>query len=338
MTDGERSAVRHITVAGDEAETRLDRWFRRRFPELSHGRLEKLLRTGQVRLDGRRTKAGERLVAGQTVRVPPLSPEDPAAQAAAGQGNRARPAIDPALGDTLRDRVLVQDDHLLVLDKPAGLAVQGGAGTARHLDGHLDALRFGAADRPRLVHRLDRDTSGVLVLARTAAAATALTRCFRGKAVRKLYWAAVAGAPKPASGRVDAPLAKAGGSGAEKMAIDADAGRRAVTHYRTVDRIKRQAAWLALAPVTGRTHQLRAHCTALGTPIIGDGKYGGRDAFPTGLELPRQLHLHARRIMVPHPMPDRPPVDVTAPLPPHMVATWDLLGFTDGDGDADALF
>ena len=272
--------------------------------------------------------------------MPPLAAAGPPDQ---GRTDRARTAqartgIDPALSDGLRDRVLMHDDQVLVLDKPAGLAVQGGAGTHRHLDGHLDALRFGAADRPRLVHRLDRDTSGVLVLARTAAAAAALTRAFRGKTVRKLYWAAVVGAPKPLSGRIDAPLAKTGGSGGEKMAIAPDGGQRAVTLYRAIDRIKRQAAWLALSPVTGRTHQLRAHCTALGTPIIGDGKYGGRDAFPTGLELPRQLHLHARRIMVPHPLPDRPPVDVTAPLPPHMVATWQLLGFTDGNDDADALW
>jgi 23S rRNA pseudouridine955/2504/2580 synthase len=310
-------------VTAGEAGQRLDRWFKRRFPHVTHARLQKLLRTGQVRIDGRRAKAGLRLEAGQMVRVPPL------ATAAGAPADAARPRPVPpvsrAEAETLQGRVLYLDDDVIVLDKPSGLVVQGGTGTGRHLDAMLDALRFGAAERPRLVHRLDKDTSGVLLLARHGQAATRLTAAFRSNAARKLYWAVVVGVPRPSQGRIDMPLAKAAGRHGERVVGDEDAGKRAVTLYRIVERAGRTASWLALEPQTGRTHQLRVHAAALGTPILGDGKYSGKRAFLAGAASFKRLHLHARAIRIPHPRSGV--LEVTAPLPVHMAATWRFFGF-----------
>lgn len=321
------SEVRTIAVAADEAEMRLDRWFRRRFPELAHGQLEKLLRTGQVRVDGRRARANLRLATGQKVRVPPLP---------AGPPPRPKQRVSPVSGKdaaALQAAVLYKDDDLLAIDKPAGLAVQGGTGLDRHLDAMLDALRFEAADRPRLVHRLDRDTSGVLLLARNRAAAAALAAAFRSKTARKLYWAAVVGVPARAEGRIDLPLAKRPGPGGERVFPEEhEEGRRAVTLYKVIDRVGAKASWLALMPVTGRTHQLRAHCVALGTPILGDGRYGGVGAFLPGGPLPRRLHLHARAIELPR---GRDRLRIVAPLPNHMAETWRFLGFDADRGTAE---
>jgi 23S rRNA pseudouridine955/2504/2580 synthase len=308
-----------VPVAADEAELRLDRWFRRRFPQVTHNELEKWLRTGQVRIDGRRAKAGDRLSPGQAVRVPPAA-RTPAGLAAAP----VRRAPSPSEAQDIVKRVLHRDDAVLVIDKPAGLAVQGGSKTTRHLDGMLDALRFGG-ERPRLVHRLDKDTSGVLVLARSAAAATALTAAFASRRVSKLYWAVVVGVPPSSSGHIEQPLAKRFGALGERVSAD-EAGQRAVTDYTVIERAGRRAAWLALQPRTGRTHQLRAHCAFLGTPILGDGKYGGATAFLEGEGLGDRLHLHARTIRFPHPAGGE--VVVSAPLPAHMRGTWQFFGFS----------
>jgi 23S rRNA pseudouridine955/2504/2580 synthase len=305
------SEVELRTVAAGEAELRLDRWFRRHFPALTHGRLQKLLRTGQVRIDGRRAQAHARLAAGQTIRVPPL--------ATAPAPSSARPAVDPNDAALLRSLILVEDRALIVLNKPEGLAVQGGTGTRRHIDGMLAALATGG-ERPRLVHRLDRDTSGILVIARTAGAAASLTRAFRQHKVQKLYWALVAGRPALAAGIIDQPLAKQGGAGRERIAPDEE-GRFARTAYRTVARAGKIASWLAMQPLTGRTHQLRAHCAVLGTPILGDRKYGDR-SLPGA---PDGLMLHAREIRLPH--PDGGELAVTAPLSKTMRAGFAWLGF-----------
>lgn len=318
------SGVQTLTVAPDEAEIRLDRWFKRRFPSLAHGRLEKLLRTGQIRLDGRRADASDRVVAGQRVRVPPLPESAPPPQ-------RRAPATSAEDARFVQRLVLHRDEDVIVIDKPAGLAVQGGTGTTRHLDGLLDALRFGSSERPRLVHRLDKDTSGVLVLARNARVAAKLAAAFRGKSVEKIYWAIVVGVPKLRQGKIDQPIAKLPGAHGEEMSID-EAGERALTYYRTVSHAGDRFAWLALRPVTGRTHQLRVHCAAMGTPILGDGKYGGAEVHPAGVPQPRRLHLHARAIALPHPQGGR--LTVTAPLPPHLRETWRFFGFEEAD-DAD---
>jgi len=317
------SGVQTLPVAPEDAEIRLDRWFKRHFPSLAHGRLEKLLRTGQIRIDGKRAGAGDRLAEGQVIRVPPLGelPLPPPPHAAATPHKRDVKMLQAA--------VLHRDADLIIINKPAGLAVQGGTGTERHLDGLLEALRFEAKERPRLVHRLDRDTSGVLVLARNAAAAAKLGAAFRGKTVRKIYWAAVVGCPKPRQGRIDQPLVKLPGWGGERVIPDEAEGQRAITYYRTVAHAGDKLAWLALQPVTGRTHQLRAHCAALGTPILGDGKYGGAAAHPPGLAQARRLHLHARALALPHPRGGT--LTIIAPLPPHMRETWAFFGFAEAD-------
>lgn len=308
-------------VAADEGDTRLDRWFRRHFPALTQGALQKMLRTGQVRVDGKRVEANTRLAAGQEIRIPPLPDAPPP------ERPRAAKPLDPREAKALEAMVIHRDPHVLVLDKPHGLPVQGGPGIAKHLDGMLDALRFEAEERPRLVHRLDKDTSGVLVLARTVAAAAKLAAAFRGRDVEKTYWAVTVGEPTPQAGRIDLPLVKQGGPRGERTAAadpgDKDAAR-AVTDFRTLDAARRRAAWLELKLITGRTHQLRVHCAeALGCPILGDGKYGGAAAHMDGL--PGQLHLHARALRLPHPAGGV--LEVAAGLPPHMKETFAFFGF-----------
>ena len=313
--------VSTLIVEPEEAELRLDRWFKRRFPNLPHGRLEKLLRTGQVRLDGKRAKAADRVAAGQRVRVPPLGLAETAAKPP------PRPRVSAAETAALQSAVLYQDDWLIAINKPPGLAVQGGSGQSRHLDAMLDSLRFGHAERPRLVHRLDRDTSGVLLLARSTPAAKRLAAAFRDKRAEKVYWAVVRGLPKEPAGRVDLALGKRPGPAGERVMVDRDDGKRAVTHYRVLDMAQKQATWLELRPLTGRTHQLRVHCAALGTPILGDGKYGGKAAFLPGDGVARRLHLHAARITLPHPDGSNKNLSISAQLPPHMRATWRFFGF-----------
>ncbi|MEM7499672.1 MAG: RluA family pseudouridine synthase [Pseudomonadota bacterium] len=343
------SGVQHLTVAADEAEQRLDRWFRKRFPQLNQGQLEKLCRKGAVRVDGGRVKASTRIGPGQSVRVPPL----PEARAEAGEAvagrvegrGPAKPAavrsVDEALAEEVRRAVIFRDEHMIVLDKPPGLAVQGGTGQTRHLGAALPALRFGREDDPRLVHRLDKDTSGVLVLARTGAAAVALSRAFRQRSTEKLYIAVLAGRPKPLSGTVHYGLEKAGGAGAERMVVvhpdevgARGEARHARTDYRVIETAGTRACWAVLRPVTGRTHQLRAHMAALGTPIAGDGKYGGRSqenegdgwGASLGQAVSRKLHLHAWRLTLPHPATGARR-SFSAPLPEHMARTWSLFAW-----------
>jgi 23S rRNA pseudouridine955/2504/2580 synthase len=315
------SGVQILGVGPEDADLRLDRWFKRHFPGLGHGRLEKLLRTGQIRIDGKRARAGDRLTTGQNIRVPPL--EEWAAALP-----KHIPIIKPRDSDlaAIRAAVLYRDADVIVLNKPAGLAVQGGTGTTHHLDGLLDALRFDAAERPRLVHRLDKDTSGVLLLARNAPAAAALATNFRSKAARKTYWAVVVGLPLPRQGKIDMALAKLPGRGGEKMTPEED-GKSAVTYYSVIENAGDKASFIALLPITGRTHQLRAHCLVLGTPILGDGKYGGAESQIPGAPNIRNLHLHARSIALPHPQGGV--LQATAPLPPHMLTTWRFFGFPE---------
>lgn len=340
-----------ITIAKGDAGQRLDRWFRERFPAVGFGELQKLLRTGQVRLDGKRAKASARLEAGQQVRVPPRVQAGEGKAKTTGMGDGPREGMGDGQGDSpgpkaaprstppvraadaraLRDSVLYLDDDMIVIDKPAGLAVQGGTGTHRHLDAMLDALKFDADERPRLVHRLDRDTSGVLVLARNRAAAQALTRAFRARETRKIYLAITVGVPRPRRGKIDLALGKTGGRGREKMSGDADEASRAVTLYDVLDAAAQRAALVTMMPLTGRTHQLRAHMAAIGTPILGDGKYGGREAFISGINLEKRLHLHAWRLEIPK--PEGGILAISAPLSPHMAAAVAAFGFDVGRDD-----
>jgi 23S rRNA pseudouridine955/2504/2580 synthase len=256
------------------------------------------------------------------IRVPPLDAKDLAPRPEPAAVKRAAP---PKQMEALRNAVLYRDADVLIVDKPAGLAVQGGTGIDISVDSMLDALRFDGHERPKLVHRLDRDTSGVLVLARSARAAKWLTAAFKARETEKVYWAILQGVPKPARGKIDIPLAKLPGPMGEKMIEDDEAGKRAVTLYIVLDRAASRAGWVALSPLTGRTHQLRAHCAALGTPIIGDGKYGGRSAFIEGPGIAKRLHLHARSIRLT--TPEGREIAATAPLPPHLANTFKAFGF-----------
>lgn len=338
------SGVRQIVVAKDDADQRLDRWLRRLYPHLAQARIERMCRKGEIRINGGRVQASTRLGAGESVRVPPIPPPTPEKAAARPGGS-----ITDADAAMIRAAVLYRDDHILALDKPPGLATQGGTGTLRHVDMLTEALRFEREDRPRLVHRLDRDTSGVLVLGRSASAAAALARAFRARDARKVYWALVAGVPHPRAGTIRYGLVKApghspGGAG-EKMHVVApeavaatDGARQATTDYALIEAVAKRAAWVALAPVTGRTHQLRAHMAAIGHPIIGDGKYGGSAQENTGAgwgaqlggQVSRKLHLHARSLAITHPVTGKR-LTITAPLPEHMVRTWELFGWRDAD-------
>jgi 23S rRNA pseudouridine955/2504/2580 synthase len=320
---GGRQAVSLRPVAEGESGMRLDRWFRLHHPQVTQGYLQKLLRTGQVRVDGARAKANVRLEAGQEVRVPPL-PE-------AGQPP-VRPRISAADRRFLRDITLYEDDDLLILNKPSGMAVQGGSKTTRHIDGILEGLGEDRDTRPRLVHRLDRDTSGVLVIARRRSIAARMGRMFQTRSVRKIYWALVKGIPKPPQGKIDSALVKAAGPEGDRVrkarAGEQDVAQSAVTYYSVIERAGQKVAWMSLKPVTGRQHQLRAHMAILGNPILGDEKYHGDEDLPDSIQ--NRLHLHARRVSFPHPATGAV-VDVTAPLPDHMKQAFEAFGFNDRD-------
>ena len=340
------SLVQTLTVGDDEAEQRLDRWFRRHFPRVSQGKIEKMCRKGEIRVDGGRVKAATRIAPGQTVRIPPLPEVDVWEEP-------RRPQVTDADARMMQQAVLFRDDHLIVLNKPAGLPTQGGSKQTRHIDGLSEALRFGYDDKPRLVHRLDKDTSGVLLLARTQRMASALTEAFRHRETRKIYWAAVAGVPHPRQGTIKYGLVKAPGHGArgeaEKMLCvhpsDVDKtpdAKRATTDYAVLSALAKRAAWVALVPITGRTHQLRAHMAEIGHPIIGDGKYGGSGqenqgdgwGAQLGGDISKKLHLHARFLRIQHPVTGRE-ITFVAPLPDHMARTWKTLDWRAEDVPAD---
>jgi 23S rRNA pseudouridine955/2504/2580 synthase len=322
------SEVRQFTVGTDDDGIRLDRWFKRHLPDTSFNTVSRWARTGQLRVDGKRAQPGDRLTAGQQLRVPPAETAAPTIMAAEP---RPRRELSDDEIEFARSLVIHQDSQAIVINKPAGLATQGGTKTTSHVDGLLDALQFDAPARPKLVHRLDKDTSGVLLLARTARAAAFFSKAFSGRTARKVYWAVVNGVPSPEHGQIDAPLAKQPGTGGEKMHVDPKEGLPARTRYRTVDRAGNRAVWLEMQPLTGRTHQLRVHAAAIGHPIVGDAKYGGRDAFLTG-GISRKLHLHARRLVIEH--PDGGSLDVRAELPEHMAETFATLAFDLEAGDA----
>lgn len=307
----------HPYVAEDKDDgQRLDRWFLNRYPGLTFSRLSKLMRSGQIRLEGKRVKGGERIAKGNAIRIPP------ALRDVLAQG---RPLVRPpsVKEETLIKRMIIHtDEHLIALNKPAGLAVQGGSGVKLSLDRLLPLLKKTKdTQTPRLVHRLDKDTSGVLVVARTVAAARFLSRAFHDRTSIKIYWAVIKGVPKPLQGRIDTALAKGYDGKQEKSLIDSD-GKRAITFYRVLETVADKAAWVALKPITGRTHQLRAHMAYLNCPVVGDGKYGGREAFIGGLN--QKLHLHARAICLP--TPEGGHITLQAELPLHMQETFKALG------------
>ena len=340
------SGVQHLTLADDAEGQRLDRWLKRTFPQLTQGRVEKMCRKGELRLDGGRVKASTRLSEGQVLRVPPIA-------AAAPTRAPAAPRVSDADAEMIRSCVIYRDDDLIALNKPAGLAVQGGTGTHRHVDMLSEALMFDRDEKPKLVHRLDRDTSGVLVLARHGRAAAAISKAFQYKSTRKIYWAVVPGVPSPKIGTIRYGLVKAPGHGphgaGEKMIclhpdkVDGTEGaKRAISDYFVLEAAAKRAAWVALVPVTGRTHQLRAHMAEIGHPIIGDGKYGANSSVNEGDgwgallggEISRKLHLHARHLTFDHPT-NGSRVSLTAELPDHMARTWEVFGWDPRDYPGD---
>lgn len=322
--------VQQKTVDNDETGMRLDRWFKTHFPGLGFGHLQKLLRSGQIRIDGGRAKADTRIQAGQTVRIPPLEADEksnkPLTQnTIKSQGDH----------DVLKQMLIYEDPKIYVFNKPAGLAVQGGSGLTRHVDGMLEAWRNKKGEKPRLVHRLDRDTSGVLVVARTRGAAQFLTKAFRERDTKKTYWALVKGLPRKREDKISTWLVKEQTPDGDKMRVcehgepDSD---HAISYYKILEKAGSGLTWLEMEPYTGRTHQLRVHAHYIGHPIIGDPKYFEADQnweFPGGLQ--KKLHLHARRIRIPNPSGGM--IDVTAPLPPHMQQSWNLLGFDASEYD-----
>ncbi|MFG1478852.1 RluA family pseudouridine synthase [Xanthobacter sp. V4C-4] len=337
-------AVELRTVSEDEAGMRLDRWFKLHYPDLSFGHLQKLVRTGQVRVEGGRVKTSTRLDPGQSVRVPPLG-EGEAAAVAPGPDGAPQPRPRAAPGDAaarpasraaakggddlafLRSLILYEDKDVMVLNKPFGLAVQGGSGTYRHVDGLLDTMRDKDGQRPRLVHRIDKDTCGCLLVAKTRLAASVLAKSFRSREARKVYWALVPGVPKPRQGRISTYLAR--DEEEEKMRVarhGEDEASHAITYYAVVDQAAQKMSWLSLKPVTGRTHQLRAHLAHIGHPIVGDPKYFNIENWELPGGLQNKLHLLARRLVIPHPR-GQGVIDVSAPLPPHMAQSFAVLGF-----------
>ena len=325
------TGVSQKTVEDDEAGMRLDRWFKVHFPGVGFGQLQKLLRSGQVRVDGGRVKTASRLEAGQVVRIPPLD-ADRASKPRHMTANTIRDRHD---ADVLRDMVLYEDKKVLVFNKPSGLAVQGGSGISRSVDSMLESLRDKSGQKPRLCHRLDRDTSGVLVVAKTRGAAAALTKSFRHRATQKTYWALVRGIPRQREGRISTYLVKEQTDDGDRMRVAKHGERNAdhaLSHYRVIDSNPRTVSWIEMQPHTGRTHQLRVHAQHIGHPIVGDSKYFDVQNWDIPGGVQNRLHLHARRIQIPHPDENMPDLDVTAPLPPHMVQSWNLFGFDEADG------
>jgi 23S rRNA pseudouridine955/2504/2580 synthase len=316
--------VRQFVVAPDDDGIRLDRWFKRHLPDASFNIVSRWARTGQLRVDGKRAAPGDRLEAGQQIRVPPAEPP------ANPKPKPERPKLSDDEIAFVNEIVIHRDPQAIVVNKPPGLATQGGTKTRTHLDGLLDGLADEEGHRPKLVHRLDKDTSGILLLARTARAAAFFSRAFSDRTARKVYWAMVVGVPAIKDGFIDLPLAKQPGTGGEKMHVDEEEGLPAKTRYRLIDRAGSRAAWVELQPLTGRTHQLRVHMAAIGHPIVGDGKYGGQEAFLTG-SISRKLHLHARRLRIDH--PDGGRLDQSAEPPPHFAETLAGLGFEMAAGD-----
>ncbi len=315
--------VKRYTVADEEADMRLDRWFKVHFPQVTFAYLNKLTRTGQVRVGAGRVKTSSRLKAGDEIRIPPLAFD----KRPADTPKADVPPLTKEERRLFKAMVIHEDQDIFVLNKSSGFAVQGGTKTHHHLDGLLMGLGVELGERPLLVHRLDRDTSGVIVVAKRRAVAAALGKLFATRTVRKTYWAVVKGVPHPHQGKIDVALIKARGPDGDRMRASKDGEeddeQHAVTQYAVIDKASQIASWLSLKPLTGRQHQLRAHAHHLGVPILGDNKYGGDQGLPDGVQ--NQLHLHARRIEFPHPRGGQ--IDISAPLPEHMLKTFELFGF-----------
>lgn len=313
--------VQTVVVTADENNMRVDRFLEARFPGLSFSHIQRIVRKGELRVNGKRADSKDRIEEGQSIRIPPLKLDAPKA-APGGLSEAATKTLH-----ALKDMILFEDADVMVLNKPAGLAVQGGSGITRNVDDMLEVMRDAKGQKPRLVHRLDKETAGCLLIAKTRFAATALTGSFRHRSARKIYWALVAGVPKPKQGRISTYLAKEESEDDTIMRIAAhgdEGASHAVTYYAVVETSAQKLAWVSLKPVTGRTHQLRAHMAHIDHAIVGDPKYFNKENWELPGGLQKRLHLLARRIVIPHPRGGF--IDATAPLPPHMLQSWNLLG------------
>ena len=312
----------NVTVSEEEDGVRLDRWLKKKYPDMTFSNLQKVLRTGQVRVDGKRAKGDTRLIKGQLVRIPP--------QMGSAVSKKERGITKKDI-DFIRSLVLYKDDHIIAINKPAGLATQGGSGIRRHIDGMLDGLIYDGV-RPHLVHRLDKGTSGILLLARNPKIARKMGEMFRGRDIRKYYWAITVPAPSLHQGKIKTVIAKVDGAGGEKMRkVSEDKGKTAVTYYQVMDTALNKLAWVAFWPKTGRTHQIRVHALEIGCPLLGDYKYCFQQPLLEEMtDLPNILHLHSRRIILLHPVTGEK-LDITAPLGMEMRKTWKFFNFNFED-------
>jgi len=317
------SGIRTIKVKPEDDGQRLDRWLKKCVPELPYGLAQKLIRKGAIKIDGKKGKTDTRLAAGQEIRIPPIEDKP--------EKQKKEKTFEPGDRDYIRNLVVYDDGDLVIFNKPAGLASQGGGGVERHIDAYFPLLEKDGMP-PRLIHRLDRDTSGLLLAARSPEAVRRLGKVFKDRRVRKIYWAVTVGAPEENEGTVKAPLGKAKGPIKDKMVIDAEEGKYAETDFAVLDRLGTKAAFIAFWPRTGRTHQIRAHASyMLKCPILGDGKYGGQGEELIELDAAKGLHLHARRLILRHPLDAKKTIDITAPLPENMKKSWRALGFDPSD-------
>jgi len=317
--------VQFIKVKSDENNLRLDRWFKRNFPMISHAFLEKLLRKGQIRLDGGRVKSNQRILSGQELRIPPLPAQAHRSKAITKKN------MDRNFRDSIINSIVYQDNEIIAINKPYGIAVQGGSGIVNHIDSVLDELSFGMPERPRLVHRLDKNTTGILLLGRTAKSASELSLAFRQNNIKKIYWAIVVGCPDTIEGQVDAPLRKFNLSGEEKTHVDTENGKPALTLYKVIASASNKVSWLDLRPQSGRTHQIRAHCSFIGTPILGDRKYGSKTFFISDLPDSRKLHLFSRGIKLSR--INQKDLEIYAPVPSYIDNTIKFFGFDYSDAE-----
>lgn len=312
-----KNLVRKITVSADDDGQRLDRWLKKQLPDIPYSLTQKLIRQGQLRIDGKRAKAETKLKEGQEVRIPPVTEKV----------RGAKPKLGDKAAAFMKSLVIYDDGDVIAINKPYDLASQGGTNTHHHVDGMLDALKNKDGIRPRLVHRLDRETSGVLLLARSAKVARDLGETFSGRKIKKIYWAIVAPVPEQEEGTIRAPVTKGYGKEKERMVVDEKEGKKAYTDYVVLERTGKDAAFVAFWPRTGRTHQIRLHAEVMGSPIVGDTKYGGTHENIAGMALSKRLHLHARRVICPHPT-KKGMLDITAPLPEDLHKSWKAMGYS----------